>query len=151
MSIVSEIIARLKDPELVPEEGAALFRVVDGAADLAALKGIPPKAVPAAFVYIGEEEAEANSRMNGPSRQLVHAGIAVLIIARNLSDAHGAAALGDLEVLKAEVRRRLIGWKPASAEAAIEADGGGVTSFAGGAVWWEERLTTDFFIEEQAA
>lgn len=148
MSIASDIAARLLDPTLVPEDGVLPFRVVGLATDLAALKGIPPKTLPAAYVFLAAEEADENHRATGPVLQGVNVDIAITIITSNFSDGRGAAASGDIEMLKAEVRRRLLGFTPASAEAPLELEGGEVTSFAAGVVWWEERFSTHFLIEE---
>lgn len=147
MSIPSECLARLNNPAL----GDAKFRTLGLAVNLAALKGVPPKALPAGFIFMAGEEAEENARATGPVLQLVHGLVTLLIIADDKSDARGAAAGDQVEALKAEARRRLIGFVPAGAEGPMEFDAGEAVDFAANCVWWEERYAVDFYIEEAQA
>lgn len=130
--IVQEIIERLTSDSGSP------FALVEGAASLASIKDSPPQC-PAAYVLIKEEASAENSRMNGVL-QRTELDVAVVLFADNVSDANGAGAMADIDVLKAAVRARLIGWQPASAVEAMTNVGGSLARARGGLVVWEMVL-----------
>lgn len=143
MTIVAEVRARL--------EALGKFRIVDGAAAWASLSG-EPKATPAAYVIVEEESSDENQRMTGPVLQRCEIDIAVVIVARNVSDNTGAAAAEDIETLKAAVRGALIGFVPA-----VSQDGTPITHVSGnllkmksGSVWHRELFAAAFYLEEQS-
>ena len=147
MSIPSECLARLNDPVL----GQAKFRMLGRATNLAALKGVPPKALPAGFLFMDDEEGEVNERGTGPVLQRAEGFVTLLIIADDKSDARGVAVDDLLEELKWEARRRLVGFQPASGKGPLTFRSGTTVDFAAGVVWWEERYAVDFYIEEEQA
>jgi hypothetical protein len=134
MSLAHDIAAR------IGSECGDLFRIVGLAGDMAALKNGTPPATPAAYVYVIEEAAGENTRLNGVL-QRVEIDIGVMLIAQNLSDHRGGAAAGDIETLRQAVKRALIGWCPASMAAdgsIIELVGGSIQKANAGTVWFEQ-------------
>lgn len=145
MSIVSEICDRLKaiDPPV--------FRIVEDAAAFAALNG-EPKATPAAYVLVEEEHSGDNERMTGPVMQRCEGDIAVVIVTRNVSDAIGGAAAGDIETLKGAVRKALIGFVPDTSRGGdpIIHVSGNLLKAKNGHVWHRELFGAAYYLEEQA-
>jgi len=145
MSIVSDFKARLSaiDP--------AIFAIVEGASEFAAVDGIP-LALPAAYVFIKEEASDASARSTGPVLQRCELDVAVIIIAGNVSDQVGAAAAGDIEDLKQKTRGALIGFVPAAATdgTPVEHVSGQLIRFRSGTIWHEETYSTVTYIEEQS-
>lgn len=133
--IVREIIARLKDLASPP------FALVAGSADLAALGSARPPALPAAYVFVSEEAAGENERVNAVLQRM-EIDVSVVVVAGNVSDVHGGAAAADSEALKRAVRAALVGWQPASAEDVVTNVGGKLVRAAGGTVWWELTFAT---------
>ncbi|HSI41766.1 MAG TPA: hypothetical protein VLA00_14580 [Xanthobacteraceae bacterium] len=140
--IVDEIIARLKSAPGSP------FRLIGAAAGVASIVDNPP-AVPAAYVFVKEEGSTENERING-LLQRTELDIVVLIITENVADATGAAAAGDIEQLKGSVRKRLLGWQPASAEEPLSHVGGELVRARGGALWWEMTLAAAVYLTDDA-
>ncbi|TFF20539.1 hypothetical protein E3C22_16660 [Jiella endophytica] len=139
--IVAEIEQRLV------ERCQAHFAIIAGAIDLATVKDRPP-ASPAAYVVPLRDVSADNSRMSDVL-QRTEMDVGVVIIVENVSDATGAAAGQDLEVLKTAVRKALIGWQPASAEDVVTHVSGELTSAKGGTVWWEEQFATAYYQESE--
>lgn len=144
MTIASEIRDRLKamDP--------AIFRLVEDAAAFASLVG-EPKTTPAAYVLVEEEQSGDNERMTGPVLQRVEADIAVVIITRNVSDAIGGAAAGDIDALKAVVRKALIGFVPTASQGGdpLIHVSGNLLKAKNGHVWHRELFGAAYYLEEQ--
>lgn len=137
--IAAEIAARLKG--ITP----AVFRIVEGAAEMAALKG-NPVAMPAAFVWIDGEVAAENERSTAVL-QRVEVDVSVLVIAANLADPRGRAAAADLETLKVAVRKALVGWQPPSAEDVVTFGEARIVQIRDGAVWCEMTFATAYYLE----
>ena len=143
MSLVSELQGRLTaiDP--------AVFRIVGGAAEFAAITG-EPKATPAAYVLIEEEQSADNDRITGPVLQRTEADIAVIIVTRNVADNTGAAAMEDIETLKAKVRTALIGFVPAASQGGdpVTHISGNLLKAKSGNVWQRELFAAAYYQEE---
>ncbi|MBL0142659.1 MAG: hypothetical protein IPP91_11300 [Betaproteobacteria bacterium] len=136
--IVSPWVARLK-------ESGTPFRQVGGAAELdAALTG-GLKAAPAAFLLPLAETASENQRVNAVLHQ-VGAAVGVVIVVRNLADARGDQAVGDLETARAWARTKLLGWQPSGAHDPVEYAGGRVLALANGYLWWQDDWETAYVI-----
>ena len=118
------------------------FRIVGGAAELAALQQKPPAATPAVYFFTADEAHEKNSRATGPSLQDTSYQVNAVIITRNLTGKAGEAAYANVEVLKEWVKRRLMGWVPTDMEDPIENGGGQVVDFKAGTIWWEHVFFT---------
>lgn len=142
MTLVDEFVERIS------AQCGDKFRIIETVGDLARLKDVPP-AVPAAYVYIKEEAAAENTRINDVM-QRTEVDVCVLIITRNLSDARGGAAATDIEVLKNAVRPACVGWQPASAIDAVENVGGQLISAIGGTVRWEHTFSAAFYSRGQS-
>lgn len=128
--IVAEVIARLQ------AQAAPKFAIVAGSADLASIGTGKPNALPAAYVFISEEAASQNERVNAVLQRM-EIDVSVVLIAGNVGDPRGGAASADIEPLKRGVRRALVGWQPPSADDVITNVGGKLVRAAGGTVWWE--------------
>lgn len=144
MSLVASFQARLSG-------AGSLFRQVAGAAEFAALDKVA-KASPAAFVMIREEASGENERLNGPVFQRMETDVAVLIRVANLAGTPGSVPGGvtDIEVLKAHVRGKLVGFVPEGCDEPVTHISGELVKAAGGEVWWEELYSAPNYIEEQA-
>ncbi|RWN30124.1 MAG: hypothetical protein EOR97_17275 [Mesorhizobium sp.] len=143
MSIVSELRG------LLDGINPPVFRIVGGAAEFAALAG-EPKATPAAYVLVEEEQSEDNARMTGPVLQRVEADVAVIIVTRNVSDNTGAAAAEEIETLKAKVRGALMGFVPAGdGSDPITHVSGSLLKAKSGNVWQRELFAAAYYLEEQ--
>lgn len=142
MTIVSKIKARIA--------ATGKFKVIDGAGAWASLTG-EPKATPAAYVIVEEETSEENARMTGPVLQRCEVDIAVVTVARNVSDNTGGAAADEVETLKAAVRGALIGFVPEAGR-----DGTPITHVSGnllkmksGSVWHRDLFAAAFYLSEE--
>jgi hypothetical protein len=145
MSLVDLFRARLAgiDP--------AAFAVIEDAAALAAIEGVP-MALPAAYVFVKEEASDPTERMTGPVLQRCEVDVAVLIVTSNMADHRGGSAARDIETLKAAVRAALIGWIPEPAVGEpVQHVSGQFIRFRAGTVWHEEVYGTATYIEEQAS
>lgn len=141
MSVVSEIKARI-------EVDGTPFALIQGAAELASVVD-RPDSTPAVFVLAAKEVSQTSPYGTGGFRQRSAIDIAVVIVTDNLSDDQGDAASREIEVLKAYVRSRLVGWQPDAAETPLEHVNGEIVQAAGGTVWFEDVFATETYLEEQ--
>ena len=125
----------------------ASVRLFGRIADLAALDASTgaPKSVPAVFVFVNEEAAAENERING-LLQRNELDVALLIIARNLTDAAGGAAAADIDALRDQVRGALLGWSP-DGYAPFEAVSGRIVGVRAGYLRYEIILSTAHYLE----
>lgn len=128
-------------------EAGTPFAMAGGASQLADVTD-RPNAVPAVFVFISEERSAPSERI-GRVLQRTQATIGVVIVADNLSQLDHAAAIGDVDALKAYCRRKLIGWSPDDAEP-LEHAAGELQQALGGAVWFEDAYTTAYYLMEES-
>jgi len=70
-----------------------------------------------------------------------------VIVTSNLSQVNNAAAANDVEVLKAYVRSKLLGFMPEGAADPLEHVEGELQSAIGGTVWFEDVFTTAHYQE----
>lgn len=139
------MLERLRSESMPP------FAMIEGAARLAAVQQQDSLlALPAAFVFALTDTSEPNERVSNVLQRNT-ATVGVVIVAGDVSDAIGGAASADVEVLKAEVRRRLIGWQPPSAEDVVTHEGGSLVDMRAGNVWWEDRFRTARYLEDEEA
>ncbi|WP_153769230.1 hypothetical protein [Labrenzia sp. CE80] len=141
MSLVRDIIARLKEPQ-------TLFKAVCGAAEFSVIEK-RRSAAPAAYVMVADEASGENERATGRILQRLETDIAVVIVTDNLSDARMGQAAEDIEALKAFVRSRLIGFEPSDAAEPVTHISGDLIKAHGGAVWFEDRYSVPTYLEEQ--
>lgn len=126
-----------------------VFRIVGGAADFASLVG-EPKATPAAYVMVEEEQSGENQRMTGPVLQRTEADIAVIVVTHNVSDGRGGAAAHDIANLKPTVRKSLVGFVPDGVDDAepTEHVSSNLLKAKNGHVWQRELFGTAYTQEE---
>ncbi|SOC46662.1 hypothetical protein SAMN05892877_12381 [Rhizobium subbaraonis] len=124
------------------------FAISGGAAQLADVKDRPTN-TPAVFVFISDERSTASERI-GSVLQRTQATIGVVIVTENLSALNNAAAVDDIDSLKAYCRRKLIGFTPTNAEHAepMEHLAGELQQALGGTVWFEDAYTTAYYLME---
>jgi hypothetical protein len=142
MSIVSDIITRLKDTPSSP------FRLCETAAELASIRD-KPLALPAVYVLITNESAEPSAYATGKVRQRLEVDIAVVIVTGNVSDSRGAAASSDVDALKQFVRAALLGFELSPEHDPLEYVSGEMIRASNGTVWFECMFSTAFHIEDQ--
>jgi len=138
---LSPVIARLK----VQLTG---LRAVGGSADMAlALRGTV--VAPAAFVMpLVEQGIELPS--TGPTRQRLSSLFGVVLVVENMRDATGAAALIDLETVRLQLKRALVGWVPddSTHEPVTFLRGQLVQCEGDGRLWWsDEFLLTSYYVQ----
>lgn len=138
--MIAAIIERLK------AEASPPFSIVEGSADLASLGAGQPNAMPAAYVFVAEEAAEENSRVNAVMQRM-EIDVSVVVITSNVSDVQGAAASVEIETLKKAVRRALVGWQPEGADDVITNVGSRLVRVREGAVWVEMTFATATYEE----
>lgn len=138
--IVADVQARLQalDPPV--------FRLVEGAAGLAALTDAP-LATPAAYVFTGPRAGGPNTRATGGHLQRVEHDIVVVIVTRNVGDSRGAAASLDAEAAMARTDAALVGWQPPSAEDVLSFVSSQPVRMQGGQVWLEVVYATATYLE----
>lgn len=120
---------------------------VRGLADLARLaEDSQPDRV--AYVLPSRESAGARSTGSAVFRQPVRAEVAVILGARNYSDATGAAAVDELTALVLDVRRALLAWTPPGARTVLEFAGGSIVpAESADLVFWQDRFVCDYWLE----
>lgn len=134
--MIAEVIRRLEQQAMPP------LKLVDGAAEYAALKAPPPTArQPAAFVMPLGATPGGNNVATG-IRQRVQETVGVVILVGNLRDARGAAATGDLETIYRRVRAALVGFVPEDGYEAMQLGPAQLLDFAGGVAAWQETFIT---------
>ncbi|RJF84872.1 hypothetical protein D3877_10370 [Azospirillum cavernae] len=130
----ASVVARLKAQ-------APSLRLVEGLAQLAALKQNPPTNVqPAAYVVPVSETASDNRLANGVAqRNAVTFGVVLCVT--DLSDPRGVDAGDALDRARGEIRAALVGWTPEGADGpALFLGGETVDLDRFGALWWMDRF-----------
>jgi hypothetical protein len=130
------IVAQIKTA--VPE-----LKKVSLVADLASAKA-DAKSFPCAYVLTLSEQGGLPRYMSGVVAQQRTARIGVVLAVRNVRDAAGTAAAGDMDALRAQVDAALFGWKPDEAHGALIFTGGALLALLDGEVWWRDEYTTAF-------
>jgi hypothetical protein len=121
---------------------AALLPVpVAGAAALAGVMEGSIRSAPAAWLVPLAESGGANELIGALHQQLT-VTVSVLLAVRNVSDAQGDAALGELATLRRTVRDSLLNWTPADLPGGepFRFLRGGLLSFANAIVWWQDQF-----------
>jgi hypothetical protein len=139
VSTIAEIKTRLR-------AAGTPFRLVEGAAELNAVKDAPTT-TPAAYVLTAKEASGENTRATGPILQLTERDITVAIAVRNMADPRGDAASTDLESIKSWVRGQLIGFVPSDMQQPITHVAGEI-SFSPSAVWFEDTYSAPTYTRE---
>ena len=133
---LSPILARLK----IKLTG---FKKVGSSADLDAIgNGVVP--VPSCYLIPRSESAE-DSELIGGFEQTQVVGFSVILVAANLTDPTGAAALAGLEALRNKIKGALLAWAPEpEIGEPIRFSSGELIKFENSRLWWadEFRVTT---------
>lgn len=126
------------------------FKIVSGAAGLAAAMSKPPKSLPAAFVFFGEEASAENTRSTGKVLQRQERNLSVVFVTENKSDAIGDAAGDEVEDIKTWLRGRLIGFRSlvAPQDEPITHVQGAIADFRDSRVWFEDVYSVPTYLEE---
>lgn len=145
MNLVAAAIARAKEETPLP------FAIIEGAIGFADAIDNVPNALPALYFLIEEEASEPSDRSTGPVLQRCEADLAMIIVTGNVTDTTGGAAAADLEVLKAAVRARFIGFVPDAATGEpLQHIGANLLKAKSGYVWHRELFSAATYLEEQA-
>lgn len=140
--MIPEIIAQLKT--------VSTLALVEGAAGFAAAAdpqtGAKPKAVPAAFVLRLADSGQPTLTFMRVE-QRVAATFGIVYCVRNVADAKGGAAAGDLESVRAAGRAALLGWHPPGADP-FEFDAGALLAFRDGYMWWQDSYRSHYDIAQ---
>ena len=121
------------------------LKLCAGAADFQAAveRGNPP-ATPAAYVIPLNETAGKNPVLPDVHQQ-VAVTVGIVLVARNVADATGAATQQDMETLRSATKAKLLGWSPATGYDVLERAGSHLLAFRDGHMWWQDAYTTAFF------
>lgn len=131
---VDALVERLANP--------TLLRQVGGAVEYgAALAGSPP--APCIFVLVAGEDGATDSP-NTSGIQPVTRRYGVVQCVRNVRDAAGAAASGDLRAVRAWVLGQLLEWAPHEACDPLQFVRGRLLDFDAGTLWWQDDFVTTF-------
>lgn len=115
------------------------FKTIGGIADLAAMNQSAVQ-TPSCYVAPVSESAEDNGLL-GAFEQRVDVVFSVVLVCTNRRDATGAAAMGDLEDLRTQIRNALLAWYPDPAIGEpIAFSGGRLLSFDDGLLSWAEEF-----------
>lgn len=132
--MLQEVIDRLKAQ-------VSTLRLIEGAAEFAALSERGSPQTPAAYVVPLAESAEANPLSSGVS-QLVTERFGAILAFRHVGDPRGEAATKQIETLRAATIAALLNWAPTANHTAVEYAGGRLLGLADGIVWWQQDFTT---------
>lgn len=129
----ADIVARLT-------ADAALLKLVDGIAELAALTQNPPHHLQPAAYVVPVSERPGDNRLANAVAQINEVTFGVVLCLTDLRDPRGAAAGDALELVRAEVQGKLLGWRPPGAAGVVLFAGGETVDLdKQGALWWIDR------------
>lgn len=134
--MLSQIISRL-------DTQVAALKQVGGAAELGAV-GNGVVVTPAAFVVLLAERASGNAVENGVE-QRIEVRFGVIYAVRNVQDARGAAAQGELQTLREAGFTALLGWQPEAGYDPALCHAGRLLKLENLVLWWQDEFTTAFY------
>jgi len=135
--LIDLVIARLKSQ--VPN-----LKKVGTAADLGLAKGDASNQYPRAYVMVVAEHGSQNRYMTGAVAQERQVHLAVVLVARNVRDAAGAAAGADMEVLRQVTDAALFGWTPTEVHQPLVFSTGKLLTLLDGELWWQDEYATAY-------
>lgn len=139
--MIAAIIARLL------AEVPAL-KLVEGVAGFQRATETNPPATPAAYVFTVDESGSAgDTDIDDGEGQLVDVTLAIVLVVRNVTDAHGAAAELDMDALRGQVRAALLGWSIDAEHEPLARRQSTLSAFRDGHMWWQETWTTAYYDE----
>lgn len=136
--MINELILRIR--ELVPEA-----KFVGEAADFQSAVESNPIDTPAVFVVELEETAAPSQFSDVVVSQRVRAAVGIVLVVKNLSDAKGVAARGELRALRQLVKDQVFGWQAAAMYDPFERGHSHLLAFRDGHVWWQDQYLTSFY------
>lgn len=136
--MIDELKARIK--AMVPA-----VKFVGEAADFQSAVESNPVATPAVFVIELEETAAPSKTSDVVVSQLVRAAVGIVLVVRNLSDAKGVAARGELRQLRQLVKDQVFGWQASPELDPFERGNSSLLAFRDGHVWWQDQYLTSFY------
>jgi len=142
--MIAAIAARLTDRASPP------LRLVESLAELDALEGKVPKAMPAAYVVPIREQA-APGVTTGRVRQRVTIWFGIVLITRNVSDlGRGGAAVADLAASRKATLDALMGWGEVAGvtSSPIQYRDGLLLDAANGLVAWQDTYETALYYQQ---
>lgn len=123
------------------------LREIGGSATLDAAVKANRFAQPAAYVLPRKESGAENEIGPNGYSQLVKTSFSVVLVVKNVGDARGKKAHGDLQEVRGAVQQALINWKPEWAANPVEFDSGVLAEMDAGVIWWEDVYRTEFYLE----
>lgn len=144
MISLDDVIARLRGV-LVP----GTLKSVEGAAELpAAMEQL--KASPSAFVIPLTDQPGPDTAATMIVRQRVVQQFAVMIGFKNIGP-QGEKQLNQIDAVRREVMRTLIGWLPPGSQMPINYAGGGMTvaDFDQGVMFWGSKFNGTYYIRSE--
>lgn len=137
MSLVNVVKQRLK--------AETSLRMVDGALELAAALKAPSVATPAAFVVPMADRPGADAAFSGSVLQAVETTLSIVLVLDNKRDSTGSAANDELERLRGEIRKALLGWAPDGVDSPLTAGRGQLIDLDNGRVWWGDEFRIEHY------
>lgn len=135
--IATEIVARLETLDPQP------FLVIEDAAGLAALDRLTKN--PAVYVVTAAETAAGAKGLR--PHQMVAANVEIIMAVREHGDRRGDAKRSTIEALRADVRRVLYGFTPASAKTPLIYRTGKLLKLGDSELWWADAYQTQYVIQ----
>lgn len=138
--MIAETIAHLK-----ATTGETGLKLIEGAAEFQKIveQQKNPRATPAAYVIPVRETAQPSATY-GRVRQQRKGGVTIVLVVKNVADARGEAAHGDMVDLRNLVDAQLLGWSPSEQHDPYQFGGGGLAAFKDGHMWWQDIYDTAF-------
>lgn len=102
-----------------------------------------PKITPACFV-IPMGKVPRPSAMADVVVQRVTSTVGIVLVVRNLSDAKGVAAGGDMEALSRLVKNQVYGWQAQPELDPFELGNSHLLTFRDGHMWWQDQYLTSY-------
>lgn len=115
-----------------------------------AIDGFGLKAWPAACVFMPRGNAGKNTLTNAVN-QSVDDTFGVLLVVRNVGDAHGQAAYAEMDALRPRLIATLLGWSFDEAYAPIEYVGYQLIAYKDGLLMMSEHFKTQHYVRAVGA
>lgn len=103
--------------------------------------------LPGAFVLPGEDRPVGTGNASGLIVQDIEQTVGIVIGISHFADPHGERAVGDLATVRNAILQRLLGWIPDNCEKDCRYQGGRLLSITDDALWWLDRYTTRYRID----
>jgi hypothetical protein len=118
-----------------------MFRRVEDVRALSDALENPGAVLPAAFVVMPSESADAN-RLSGGHRQKINARVSVAFVLK----AQGGSRSDEVEALRSVLKSNLAGFQPDGAEHGLSYVSSSIRGIARGFVWTEVMFSTSYLL-----